>query len=204
MSVAGIEPSEEFLTTAKQNLGDRVMQIRCTSAEIPLERSSVDVIVSGLVLNFVPDQRTALVEMVRVTVDGGTVGAYVWDYKEKMEFMRIFWDTATELDPYAAKIDEGSRFPLCNPEALAELFSKAGLNGIELTAIDIPTPFVSFEDYWQPFLGGQGPAPNYVMTLVAAARSRLRERLRERIPVKEDGTISLVARAWAIRATVAK
>jgi hypothetical protein len=69
-------------------------------------------------------------------------------------------------------------------------------------AIDIPTPFASFEDYWQPFLGGQGPAPSYAMSLAEDARLRLRERLHERITTTEHGTISLIARAWAIRGSV--
>jgi len=73
-----------------------------------------------------------------------------------------------------------------------------------VTAIDIPTPFESFEDYWQPFLGGQGPAPAYALSLEPSARARLRERLRERMPVERGGSISLNARAWAVRGTVAK
>jgi SAM-dependent methyltransferase len=169
-----------------------------------LDDSSVDVVVSGLVLNFVPDQLAALVEMARVAGSGGTIGAYVWDYGGKMELMRYFWDAAVELDPDAAKLDEGTRFPLCRPEALIELFASAGLNGIEVTAIDIPTPFAGFEDYWQPFLGGQGPAPAYAMSLPEAVRARLRDRIRARIPPQADGSISLTARAWAIRAIGAK
>jgi hypothetical protein len=71
-----------------------------------------------------------------------------------------------------------------------------------VTHIDIQTPFKSFEDYWQPFLGGQGPAPAYAMSLDEAGRSRLRDRLRERIPTEADGSITLMARAWAVRATI--
>jgi SAM-dependent methyltransferase len=200
-SVAGVEPSEGFLKTARENLADRAAFHQGSATAIPLEDSSVDVIVSGLVLNFVPDQRAALAEMARVTGNAGTIGAYVWDYGGKMELMRYFWDAAAELDPNAAKMDEGIRFPGCRPEPLRELFASAGLNGIEMSAIDIATPFASFEDYWQPFLGGQGPAPAYAMSLSEAARARLRDRIRERIPVQADGSISLTARAWAIRAT---
>jgi SAM-dependent methyltransferase len=203
-SVDGVEPSEGFLNTAKENLGSRAVLHQGSATTIPLHDSSVDVVVSGLVLNFVPDQRAALAEMARVTDSGGTIGAYVWDYAGKMDLMRYFWDAAVEINPEAAKMDEGIRFPLCRPEALVELFASAGLNGIEATAIDIPTPFASWEDYWQPFLGGQGPAPAYAMSLDEAARARLRDRIRECIPTQADGSISLTARAWAIRATVAK
>ncbi len=203
-SVAGVEPSEGFLEAARRHLAGRAVLHRGHATAIPLDDASVDVVVSGLVLNFVPDQRAALVEMARVTSRGGTIGAYVWDYAGKMELMRFFWDAAVELNSDAARMDEGIRFPLCRPEALAGLFASAGLNGAEVRAIDIPTPFASFEDYWQPFLGGQGPAPAYAMSLDAATRARLRDRIRERVPVEADGSISLTARAWAIRATVAK
>jgi hypothetical protein len=119
-----------------------------------------------------------------------------------MELMRQFWDAAMELDPGAAKLDEGARFPVCRAEPLSGLFASAGLDGIEVTAIDITTPFPNFEDYWRPFLGGQGPAPAYAMSLDETARARLRDRIRGRIPVQADGSISLTARAWAIRGTV--
>jgi SAM-dependent methyltransferase len=203
-SVAGVEPSDGFLKTARENLGDRAVFHQGSATAIPLDDSSADVVVSGLVLNFVPDQRAALAEMARVAGSAGTIGAYVWDYSGKMQLMRHFWDAAAELDPNAAKMDEGVRFAMCRPEPLVELFASAGLDGVELSAIDIATPFESFEDYWQPFLGGQGPAPAYAMSLSEASRGRLRDRIRERIPTQADGSIPLTARAWAIRATGAK
>ncbi|OGA28690.1 MAG: methyltransferase [Betaproteobacteria bacterium RIFCSPLOWO2_02_FULL_65_24] len=203
-SVAGVEPSEGFLKTAKENLAGRAVLHQGSATAIPLDDAAVDVVVSGLVLNFVADQRAALAEMARVTGSGGTIGAYVWDYAGKMELMRFFWDAAVELNPDAARMDEGARFPLCRPEALVAHFASAGLNGPEVTAIDIPTRFASFEDYWQPFLGGQGPAPAYAMALDETTRARLRDSIRARIPLQADGSISLTARAWAVRATVLK
>lgn len=203
-SLAGVEPSEGFLKTATENLAGRAAFHQGSAAAIPLGDGSVDVVVSGLVLNFLPDQRAALAEMARVTGKGGTIAAYVWDYAGRMELMRFFWDAAVELNPDAATLDEGVRFPLCRPEALEKLFSSAGLERVEVTPIDIRTQFANFDEYWQPFLGGQGPAPAYAMSLDVAARARLRDRIRERIPAKTDGAISLTARAWAARATVAK
>lgn len=200
-SVAGVEPSEGFLKAARENLSDRVALHQGSATAIPLGEASVDVVVSGLVLNFVPDQRAALAEMARVTRKGGTIAAYVWDYAGRMELMRYFWDAAVELDPNAAKLDEGFRFPLCHPEALEKLFSSAGLESVEVKSIDIPTQFSSFDDYWRPFLGGQGPAPAYAMSLDGAARARLRDRIRDRVPIGTDGSISLTARAWATRGT---
>jgi SAM-dependent methyltransferase len=164
----------------------------------------VDVTVSGLVLNFVPDPGAALAEMARVTVPGGTVSAYVWDYAGRMEMIRFFWDAAAALDHDAGQLDEGNRFPLCRPEPLRELFRGRGLTGTEVTAIDITTRFASFEDYWRPFLGGQGPAPGYAVSLGSAAQARLRDLLRERLPSGSDDSIELTARAWAVRAVVGR
>lgn len=201
-TVVGIEPSPGFLQTARQTLEGRATLHQATATAIPLAGASVDAVVSGLVLNFVTDPPAALAEMTRVTRQGGTIAAYVWDYAEKMQLMRAFWDVAVQLDPEAAGMDEGKRFPLCRPEALATLFVGAGLRETEVTAIDVPTVFSGFDDYWEPFLGGQGPAPAYAMSLDTTRRARLRDRVRERLPVRADGSIALTARAWAVRARV--
>ena len=199
-AVTGVEPSDGFLASARQNLAGRAALQKGAADSLPLADASVDVVVSGLVLNFVPDPRAALKEMRRVAGSGGRIAAYVWDYAGKMELMRNFWDVAVELEASAARLDEGKRFPLCHPDALVQAFASAGLGEAEVTSIDVPTRFASFEDYWQPFLGGQGPAPAYAMSLEESQRARLRERLRERLPRNSDGSIALVARAWAVRA----
>ena len=198
-SLAGIEPSEGFLTTARRNLAGKADLRSGSATQIPFHEDGFDAVVSGLVINFVPDMRAALAEMARVARSGGTIAAYVWDYAGRMDLMRAFWDAAAAFDPDAARLDEGFRFPLCRPEALTRLFSGAGLASVDTTALDVRTPFESFDDYWQPFLGGQGPAPAYAMSLDEDARSRLRERLRERLPAQADGSIVLTARAWAVR-----
>lgn len=92
---------------------------------------------------------------------------------------------------------------VCRPRPLAELFLRAGLHDVEVQAIDIPTAFESFDDYWTPFLGGTGSAPKYCMSLDEEARGRLREKIRSRLPTGPDGEILLVARAWAVKGRVA-
>jgi SAM-dependent methyltransferase len=201
-AVTGIDPSTGFLETARSRLADAVTFLPGNAAGIPLDDQAADAVVSGLVLNFVPDPRAALAEMQRVAVEGGTIGAYVWDYAGRMQLMRYFWDAAAALDPRAAALDEGVRFPLCGPDALAELFAAAALRQVSVAPVDIPTDFTSFEDYWEPFEGGQGPAPAYAMSLAPDARSNLRERLRERVPAQPDGSIRLTARAWMVRGIV--
>lgn len=200
-SVVGVEPSAGFLETAGQRLAGRAILRQGDATRIPLDDASVDVVVSGLVLNFVPDGRAGLAEMMRVTVDSGVVAAYVWDYAGRMELMRRFWDAAVELDPDAAGLDEGVRFPLCRPEALTGLFAASGLRDVEVTAIDVPTRFADWDDYWEPFMGGTGPAPAYAASLNETARARLRDRIRERVSFAPDGSIALIARAWAVRGT---
>lgn len=199
-SVAGVEPSEGFLATAAQRLQGRAQLQRGHAAAIPLADGSADVTVAGLVLNFTPDPAAALSEMKRVTAGGGTIAAYVWDYAAGMQLIRHFWDAAVALDVQAAALDEAKRFPLCRREALAALFGSAGLERVEVAALDIDTRFDDFDDYWLPFLGGQGPAPAYAMALDETARTRLRERLRAQLATQPDGSIALTARAWAVRA----
>jgi hypothetical protein len=116
-----------------------------------------------------------------------------------MELMRYFWDAAVELNSAALALDEGRRFPLCQPEPLAELFTQAGLADVRVLAIDVATRFRDFDDFWTPFLGGQGPAPGYAMSLSEERRAVLRERIRGKLPMAGDGSIDLMARAWAVR-----
>ena len=198
-TAVGVEPSAGFLAAARERLGARAEVSQGDAASTGLADAAVDVTVSGLVLNFVPDAGAALAEMRRVTRRGGTVAAYLWDYAGRMELIRHFWDAAVELDPAAAAKDEGVRFPLCRRDTLGEAFTRAGLRGVAVDAIDVPTLFADFDAYWRPFLGGQGPAPGYAMSLDEAARRRLRDHLRERLPVAGDGSIALTARAWAVR-----
>jgi SAM-dependent methyltransferase len=202
-SVAGVEPSDGFRATARANLPASVVLHEGSATAIPLDDASVDVVVSGLVLNFVDDHDAALAEMRRVTAPGGTIAAYVWDYAEGMQFMRHFWDVAIEVDPRGTEVDEGRRFPVCHPDALQALFARAGLVDAVVTGIVIDTPFRDFDDFWEPFLGGQGAAPAYLKTLDEPARDRIRERLRARLPAGPDGAIALTARTWAVRGRVA-
>lgn len=198
--LAGVDASEAFLGFARRRLGGRSAELRRADAQhLPFAEGSFDRVVSGLVLNFVPDQPRAVAEMVRVVRSGGEVALYVWDYAGGMEMMRRFWDAAAALDRRARELDEGRRFPICRPEPLGALFEAAGLARIETRPIEVPTVFRDFDDYWTPFLGGQGPAPGYCMSLDDDARTALREHLRAVLPVRPDGSIHLVARAWAVR-----
>ena len=199
-AVTGVDPSEGFLAHARATITDPRARFLVGDAQAaPIKSESIDAIVSGLALNFVPDTARAAAEMARVARPGGTVAVYVWDYAGEMQFMRYFWDAAAAVDPQARELDEGPRFPICHPDALERLFSAAGLRDVTTRAIDIDTTFHDFDDYWKPFLGGQGAAPSYLMRLNEQRRAAIRERLRAMMPTTADGSIALVARVWAAR-----
>jgi SAM-dependent methyltransferase len=166
---------------------------------LPVDSENYDAAVSGLVLNFVPAPETMISEMKRAVKKDGVIAIYVWDYAGQMQMMRHFWDAAVALDPAVADLDESPRFPICNPDALRDLFQGLGLKQVEPRAIDVETHFKDFDDYWNPFLGGQGPAPTYTMSLSEEKRAQLRERIRAELPFASDGSIPLIARAWAVR-----
>ena len=205
-SIVAVDPSEAYTAYACRRFEGAPVEVKIGDARaIPVPDGAFDAVVSGLMLNFVPatDQSTAAAEMVRAARPGGTVAAYVWDYAGEMQFMRYFWDAAVALNPDDREIDEGPRFPICQPEPLGALFRDAGLADSEVRALDIPTVFRDFDDYWSPFLGGQGAAPAYAMSLSEERRTALRDRIRAHLPFEQDGSISLIARVWAVRGTAA-
>jgi SAM-dependent methyltransferase len=198
--VVGIDPSPAYVAFARERVDDPRARFEVGDARALQEATATfDAVVSGLVLNFVPEPERAVAEMARVARPGGVVAAYVWDYAEGMQMIRHFWDAAGELDPGARELDEGRRFPFCKPEPLADLFRTAGLGEVEVRAIDVPTVFRDFDDYWSPFLGGQAPAPGYAMSLGEERRAALRERIRAGLPTNAQGEHHLFARAWAVR-----
>jgi SAM-dependent methyltransferase len=170
---------------------------------LALETGSRDAVVSALVLNFVPDKAKALTEMKRVARPGGTVGFYVWDYPGGgLELASAFWEAAVSLDPSAAELAEDRRFPFCTPDGLTAVAVAAGLTPVYSVPLEVTTVFRDFDDFWQPFTLGAGPAPGYCVSLDPVARERLKARLAETLPRGDDGTIPLVARAWAVKASV--
>jgi SAM-dependent methyltransferase len=198
--VVGIDPSEGYIAFAREQVRDGRVRFRVADSQaLPDASASYDAVVAGLVLNFVPQPSHAVAEMTRVARVWGTVAAYVWDYAGQMQLIRSFWDAAVALDPTASTLDEGQRFPICQPEPLMQLFRAERLREVEVRMIDIPTLFHNFDDYWSPFLGGQGPAPGYAMSLSEKRRSALREHIRATLPIAADGSIPLIARAWAVR-----
>jgi trans-aconitate methyltransferase len=202
-SLSGIDSSEGFVSRARQRISDRRARFETGDAtRLSWDSAVWDVTVSGLVLNFVRDHDSMVREMARVTRPGGSVAAYVWDYGDGMQMMRHFWDAAGAVSPNDAKLDQAERFPLCQPGPLRALFENVGLEAVTVRAIEVPTVFQNFDDYWEPFLGRTGAAPTYLASVGGEVRERIRLYLESRLASMPDGPIALTARAWAVRGVV--
>jgi len=198
-SVVGCDPSTPFVSFARErNTDPRQSFVVSGIGRLPRQPGGFGCVSSMFALNFFPQPEDAMHEMCSVAAPGGIVSACVWDYSDGMLFLRYFWNAALSQDSAAAALDEGSRFPLCRREPLITLFRGSGLGAVRCEPIEISTRFVDFDDYWRPFLGGTGPAPSYVAKLDSGHRDILERKLRDKLPVASDGSISLTARAWAI------
>lgn len=196
--IIGVDPSLSFTQFATEQTKQATFVV-AGGIELPLTKNTFDVVVSGLALNFISHPLNALLDMRRVAKSDGIIAAYVWDYADKMEFLRYFWDSAVELNPDAMKFHEGQRFPLCHPHNLYAMWEQAGFKDIVVEAIDIPTIFDTFEEYWEPFMIGNFPAPNYLKKLNPIQQDKFKQHIRKTLPIEADGSIHLIGRVWAIR-----
>ncbi len=199
-SIVASDPSASFVERARASLDDdHVSFVVAAADELPTREGGFDFIVSGLVLNFIPELEAALVSIRERARPGGTLAAYVWDYQGGLEFLQRFWEAAVALDPAAAPLDEARRFERFGAPTLSALLHDAGFSDVETFDLEVITEFVDFADYWEPFLAGVGPAPSYVAALDRASRDRLESEVRCRLPSTDDGRIRLRARAVAVR-----
>ena len=161
-------------------------------------------VAAHLVFLFIPKPEVALREMRRVTRSGGTVAAVVWDSRGGLVFQRMLWDTAVAIDPNA-RVARDSLFanPVAIPGGLAGFFRDAGLEDVETQSLTIRMEYENFEDYWQPFLAGQGPVGAYFANLAPALNARIKAAVRDAYcSGAPDGPRSLAASAWAVRGKV--
>lgn len=201
--IIGVDPAAPFVAFAQARRPLDLVRFEVGDAQrLRFQDGSFDRTLSLLVLNFIPDPAKALDEMTRVTRPAGTVAAAVWDYGRGMEMLRVFWDEAIALRPAMDARDE-RHMPLSRKGELALLWREQGLQDVLEATLTIQTRFVSFDDYWSPFLEKQGPAGEYVASLSAGDREQLRRRLRKRLLGDgPDRRIALAARAWAVRGIV--
>jgi ubiquinone/menaquinone biosynthesis C-methylase UbiE len=162
---------------------------------------SFDRVLSLLVLHFVPSADQAIAEMRRVARPGAVVGATVWDARGGFVANRIFFDTAAALDPKASeRRARNYTRPMTRPGELANAWLAAGFSEVVETALSIRMEFASFDDYWAPYVGADGPNAEYVATLSEPERTRLRDAVRlAYVDGAADGPRSYAAVAWAVK-----
>ena len=191
-SVAAVDPSPPFVAAARRLLPD--VDIRVAAAEsMPFDDGVFDVALAQLVVHFMADPLRGVREMARVTRPGGVIAACVWDHAGGRGPLSPFWAVVRDLDMSAT--DE-SRLVGAREKDLHELFERAGLERVESGTLEVTVPIASFEDWWEPYTMGVGPAGDHVARLAPHERSRLQEACRERMP---DGPFELTSVAWTAR-----
>jgi SAM-dependent methyltransferase len=203
--IVGVDVAESYISYARgqANGASPAFEIG-DAAALPFDDAVFAGVTAQLVLNFVPNAKKAISEIKRVTRRGGTVVAVVWDFRGGLVYQRLFWDTAAGIDPGAAaardKLFSGA---LALPDGLTALFTEAGFTDVRRGSLTIRMDYASFDDYWQPLLGGQGPVGSYVTALDDDTRSKIENAVRRSYySGAPDGERSMTATAWAARGIV--
>jgi SAM-dependent methyltransferase len=194
-AVVAVDPSEPFVAAARERHPEVSVQ-RASAEQLPFPDQAFDAALAQLVVHFMADPVTGLREMARVTCSDGVVAACVWDHAGGRGPLGAYWDAARGLDPDV--VDE-SRLAGAREGHLGELFETAGLREIEETSLEVSVEHPTFEEWWEPFELGVGPAGVYAAGLDPNRRVELRERCRERLPA---APFVVTARAWAARGLV--
>jgi SAM-dependent methyltransferase len=194
-NVAAIDPSEPFVDA----LGERFPAgevLQAKAEDLPFEDGRFDAALAQLVVNFLADPERGAKEMRRVVREGGVVAGAVWDYRGRMTLLTRFWEAAAAVDGRgAAARDERTRMRFGDLDELIGLWGDAGLRGVEGGEIVVFASYAGFDDLWEPFLGGVGPAGDYVLSLGPEAKRTLRKEYFRRLG-SPDGPFQLEARAW--------
>ena len=199
--VEGIDSSSEYIEFARARTGSLRVRFETGDAQnLQFSARTFDAAVSLLAFNFIPDPAKALLEARRVTRPGGRISAAVWDYGDGMRMLRIFWDAAVALDSAAERLHE-KRMQLCQRGELCDLWARGGLRKVQESPLEISMRFANFDDFWNPFLLGQGPAGGYLNRLTRNRVTALREEVRRRLG-DPAGPFTLPARLWAVRGEV--
>jgi len=191
-AVSAVDPSEQFVAAARERHPEVTVR-RASAEELPFPNEAFDAALAQLVVHFMENPVAGLAEMARVARQGGVVAACVWDHAGSHGPLNLFWEAARELDP---EVEGESHLAGTREGDLAELFQAAGLHEIEDITLSVSVGHPTFEDWWEPFTLGVGPAGAYVAGLDPERREQLRERCQEQLPAPP---FVLSARAWASR-----
>jgi len=191
-AVSAVDPSEPFVAAAKER-HPGVDVRRAAAEQLPFDDGDFDAALAQLVVHFMADPVAGLREMGRVTRERGVVAACVWDHGGGQGPLSLFWEAARELDPEA---EDESKLAGSGEGHLTQLFQAAGLHDVEETALPVSVEHPSFEDWWEPYTLGVGPAGGYAAGLDSERLAKLRDRCREKLP---EAPFVLTSRAWAAR-----
>jgi SAM-dependent methyltransferase len=191
-AVSAVDPSESFVAAARERHAGVTVR-HATAEDLPFDDDTFDAALAELVVHFMADPVAGLREMGRVTRAGGVVAACVWDHAGGHGPLNVFWEAARELDP---GVRDESRLAGTRQGHLAELFAEAGLREVVESSLSVAVEHPSFDNWWEPFLLGVGPAGAFATGLEAERQTRLRELCRERLP---SPPFVVTARAWAAR-----
>jgi SAM-dependent methyltransferase len=203
--VVGADVSEAYLEFARStHAAANLRFLRADATALPFRDAAFAASLAQLVLNFVPDPLRAVREMRRAVQPGGVVAASVWDFCGGLVYQRLFWDTAAGIDPSAGMArDRLFSNPLAEPDGLRTLWLSAGLTDVTTASLTIRMDYASFDDYWRPLLGGQGPVGAYLAGVDTVLRQRIEAAVRfAYLSGRPDGPRSLTATAWAVRGVV--
>ncbi|MET0560574.1 MAG: class I SAM-dependent methyltransferase [Gaiellaceae bacterium] len=193
-AVTAVDPSESFVAAARERHPGVTVE-QAAAEHLPFPDGAFDAALAQLVVHFMTDPVAGLRDMARVTRQNGVVAACVWDHAAGGQGpLRVYWDAVHELDPDAP--DE-SNLAGAREGHLAELFDSAGLRDIEDGSLTVDAEHASFEEWWEPYTLGVGPAGDYVAALDPERRAELRERCREKLP---PAPFTVGVRAWCARA----
>ena len=194
-SVSAVDPSAPFVASVRERHAE--VDVHQANAELlPFVDDSFDAALAQLVVHFMSDPVAGLAEMARVTRRGGIVAASVWDHAGGQGPLSVFWSAARDLDP---RVEDESLLAGARAGHLTELLTAAGLRQVREVALSVDVEHPSFEEWWEPFTLGVGPAGAYALSLSEGGRAALRERCRRALP---EAPFVLTARAWAARGLV--
>jgi SAM-dependent methyltransferase len=190
-NVSAVDPSDSFVAAARAEFpGLEVLQGSAES--LPFPDASRDLVLAQLVVQFMDDPVRGLSEMARIAAPTGVVAANLWDHGTGRGPLSLFWRAVRSLEPSAS--DESHQAGVAEGHLL-DLFGQAGMRGASSTVLEVHVDYSTFEDWWEPYTFGVGPAGHYVAGLQEPAKLALRERCRELLP---DPPFTVVAVAWTV------
>jgi SAM-dependent methyltransferase len=200
-SLMSLDRSTAFISFAKQRIRlSNVEFVMGDAQNTSLATATYSLVVSGLVLNFVDSPEKMLREMRRLGRPGGVLGVYIWDFADGMEPIRKFWDAAHKCEaPHVRECDAGLRYPICQRDNLLRSITEAGWLKPEVAPIEINARYENFDDYWRPFLSGQGTGPAFAVSLTDEMREKVRKTLMSLVTDTPDEPFTLRTRAWGAK-----